>query len=58
MEFTLTPEGGQTRLRVVESGFRALDLPPEEQARYAAGNTEGWRSELDELVAYAAGVPA
>jgi uncharacterized protein YndB with AHSA1/START domain len=61
VEFTLTPEGEQTRLRVVESGFRTLEISPEEQAKYAAGNTGGWKSELDELVAYAesaAGVPA
>ena len=58
VEFTLTPDDGQTRLRVVESGFRGLELSPEEQARYAEGNTEGWRMELDELAAYVAGVPA
>jgi uncharacterized protein YndB with AHSA1/START domain len=57
VEFTLSSEGGQTRLRVVESGFRALALSAEEQAKHAEGNTRGWRSELDELVAYAAGVP-
>jgi uncharacterized protein YndB with AHSA1/START domain len=58
VEFTLAADGEQTRLRVVESGFRALDISPEEQAKYAEGNTRGWRSELDELVAYAEGVPA
>lgn len=58
VEFTLTAEGDQTRLRVVETGFRALDLSPEEQERYAAGNTAGWRMEIDELLAYVAGVPA
>jgi uncharacterized protein YndB with AHSA1/START domain len=58
VEFTLHEDGGQTRLRVVESGFRGLELSPEEQARYAGGNTEGWRSELDELAAYVSGVPA
>lgn len=58
VEFTLSPEGGQTRLRVVESGFRALALSPEEQQKYYAGNTEGWKRELDELVAYMAGVLA
>jgi uncharacterized protein YndB with AHSA1/START domain len=58
VEFTLTPDGEQTRLRVVESGFRGLALSPEEQLRYAEGNTGGWRSELDELQAYVAGVPA
>lgn len=56
VEFTLTPEGEQTRLRVVESGFRGLAITAEEQAKYAAGNTGGWKSELDELVAYVAGV--
>ena len=56
VEFTLSPEGGQTRLRVVESGFRGLAIPAEEQAKYAAGNVGGWKSELDELVAYVAGV--
>jgi uncharacterized protein YndB with AHSA1/START domain len=58
VEFTLSPEGAQTRLRVVESGFRALALSAEEQAKHAEGNTRGWKAELDELVAYAAGVPA
>jgi uncharacterized protein YndB with AHSA1/START domain len=58
VEFTLTPDGEQTRLRVVESGFRALDLPADEQAKYAEGNTEGWRMELDELLAYVVGVAA
>ena len=56
VEFILAAEGEQTRLRVVESGFRTLDISPEEQAKYAAGNTGGWKSELDELVAYASGV--
>jgi uncharacterized protein YndB with AHSA1/START domain len=58
VELTLSPEGAQTRLRVVESGFSALALSAEEQAKHAEGNTRGWQSELDELVAYAAGVPA
>lgn len=56
--FTLTAEGDQTRLRVVERGFRELELSADEQARYAAGNVEGWRMEIDELLAYVAGVPA
>lgn len=54
VEFILAPEGDGTRLRVVESGFRALELTPEEQAGYAEGNTRGWRSEIDELVGYIA----
>ena len=50
VEFTLEPDGEGTRLTVVESGFAQL---PEDAHRTAFdGNTEGWRSELAELVAY------
>ena len=35
-ELTLTPEGAGTRLRVVESGFRDLDLPDAERAQWAS----------------------
>lgn len=53
VEFTLTPDGAGTRLRVVESGFDRLACSPEQQAENAEGNTRGWIAELDELVAYA-----
>lgn len=56
VEFELTARDDGTLLRVVESGFRELDLPEDERARYAGENTEGWRQELDELREYAAGV--
>jgi uncharacterized protein YndB with AHSA1/START domain len=50
VEFTLEPAGSGTRLTVVESGFAQL---PEDIHRTAfGGNTEGWASELGELVAY------
>ena len=49
----MTPDGDNTRLRVVESGFTTLDISPAEQAKNAAMNTEGWQEELDELRAYA-----
>jgi uncharacterized protein YndB with AHSA1/START domain len=52
VEFTLRPEGGRTRLRVVESGFPALDFPEADRAALYADNTDGWRQELDELRAY------
>jgi uncharacterized protein YndB with AHSA1/START domain len=52
VEFTLTPSGSGTVLRVVESGFPALDLPDGEAEKYATGNVEGWHSELDELREY------
>ena len=54
VEFTLVSDGTGTRLRVVESGFRDLDLSDEERAKYAAGNMEGWKQELDELIGYVA----
>ena len=53
VELRLSAEGNGTRLRVVESGFNALDIPEAEQARNAAMNAEGWRKELDELREYA-----
>jgi uncharacterized protein YndB with AHSA1/START domain len=50
VEFTLAPTGDGTRLTVVESGFAQL---PEEAHRTAFdGNTNGWASELGELVSY------
>ena len=53
VEFTLTPEGDNTRLRVVESGFDMLNLPEEACAARVADNTQGWREELEELRQYA-----
>ncbi len=51
--FTMTPEGKGTRLHVVESGFRELDLPEAEQAQWVADNTQGWSGGFDALTAYA-----
>jgi uncharacterized protein YndB with AHSA1/START domain len=53
VEFTLTPEEDGTRLRVVESGFAALDASEEERARKFADNTGGWSQKLRELEEYA-----
>ena len=50
VEFTLAAEGTGTSLTVVESGF--AQLTPDEHGTAFGGNTDGWRSELDELVAY------
>ena len=58
VEFTLAPEGDGTRLRVVESGFASLATSEEQIAENHAGNTGGWRQELDELREYAAKVAA
>ena len=50
VEFTLEPVGAGTRLTVVESGFAQV---PEDVYRKAYdGNTDGWASELGELVDY------
>lgn len=49
VEFRLVPAGAGVTLTVTESGF--AQLPDEWLASYE-GNTEGWRSELGELVAY------
>jgi hypothetical protein len=53
VEFTLAAEGDDTRLRVVESGFRSLACGPEQQLRNADRNREGWEHELGELADYA-----
>ena len=50
VEFTLTPVDAGTRLTVVESGF--AQLPDDAHAKAFDGNTQGWASELGELVAY------
>lgn len=52
VEFNLSAEGEHTRLRVVESGFAALDGSEEENATYAEGNREGWKAELGDLQEY------
>jgi uncharacterized protein YndB with AHSA1/START domain len=50
VEFTLTSTSVGTRLTVVESGFAQL---PEDAYRKAFdSNTDGWASELGELVEY------
>jgi uncharacterized protein YndB with AHSA1/START domain len=49
VEFTLTQEGGKTRLRVVESGFASLAAPDETRRRAVEDNSGGWPKELDAL---------
>jgi uncharacterized protein YndB with AHSA1/START domain len=52
VELSLSAEGESTRLRLVESGFRELEWPETEQAKYAEENTQGWEHELNELQEY------
>jgi len=50
VEFTLEPVGASTRLTVVETGF--AQLPVDAYRKAYDGNTQGWASELGELVDY------
>ncbi|HEX5292974.1 MAG TPA: SRPBCC domain-containing protein [Streptosporangiaceae bacterium] len=50
VEFTLEPAGAGTRLTVVETGF--AQVPGEAHRTAYDSNTQGWASELGELVAY------
>jgi uncharacterized protein YndB with AHSA1/START domain len=49
VEFTLIPEGDQTRLRVVESGFAALAGSQDLRRQAVQDNAQGWPQELDAL---------
>lgn len=49
VQFTLDAQGDSTLVRVVESGFAALDCSDELRAENLAGNTEGWELELGDL---------
>ncbi|MGW3007633.1 SRPBCC family protein [Streptomyces sp. NPDC001219] len=53
VEFTLTPEGDGTRLRVVETGFAALTIP--EERRKTAGyesHSAGWSGQVENIRRY------
>ncbi len=49
VEFTLSGEGGRTRLRVVESGLNWLPWPDVDKQRYAEEHNGGWGEFLDRL---------
>jgi uncharacterized protein YndB with AHSA1/START domain len=49
VEFTLIPEAGGTRLRVVESGFANLTVPEDDRRKSFEGNVRGWGQQLDVL---------
>ncbi len=57
VEFILQPEKGSTRLKVVESGFDAIDWSDEEKARYAEDHSNGWQRILGRLRDHAASNP-
>ncbi|HEY8582582.1 MAG TPA: SRPBCC family protein [Capillimicrobium sp.] len=58
VEFTLAEVDGGTLLRVVESGFEALDARSAEQRAFLyEGNVEGWEIQLGRIGRYATGAP-
>lgn len=53
IEFTLTPEGEGTRLRVVETGFADIVIPEETRKNASKeSHTEGWTEMVDKLRTY------
>ena len=58
VEFTLTPEGGGTRLRVVESGFASLATDEAARTRNYEDNVGGWKHVLEQFEAHVAKVAA
>ncbi|WP_225726677.1 MULTISPECIES: SRPBCC domain-containing protein [unclassified Nocardia] len=53
VEFTLTPEGTDTRLRVVESGFATLPTSDANRRNVITDHTGGWEQCFAALVARA-----
>jgi uncharacterized protein YndB with AHSA1/START domain len=50
VEFTLTPDGERTRLRLVESGFASLQIPTDRQPFASReSHSQGWPEVLDKL---------
>jgi uncharacterized protein YndB with AHSA1/START domain len=58
VEFTLTPEGDGTRVRVVESGFASLATTDTVREELRQGNVGGWQHEFGDLERYATTVAA
>jgi deazaflavin-dependent oxidoreductase (nitroreductase family) len=54
VEFTLSPEGARTRVRLVERGWQALALPEERKAREFDIFSRGWDVHLSSLRDFAA----
>jgi uncharacterized protein YndB with AHSA1/START domain len=55
VEFTLQPEGANTRLRVIESGFARKELPAQERSGYVEVHSKGWDAHMENLRAYVSG---
>jgi len=55
VEFTLQPEAGSTRLRVVESGFDQIGWADEKKSTYFDDHSRGWDFLLGRLRDFAPG---
>jgi uncharacterized protein YndB with AHSA1/START domain len=53
VEFTLQPEAGKTRVRVVESGFAEIDWSDEDKAKFVEDHSRGWSTIVQRLSEYA-----
>lgn len=53
VEFTLSTEGGKTRLRVVESGFAALRMSEGRRDQTVQFNSDGWPQVFDVIKSHA-----
>jgi len=49
IEFTLTPDGENTRLRLVESGFQQIDWPEQRRTDTVNDHEKGWDGHLARL---------
>ena len=58
VEFTLTPEGDGTRLRVVESGFASLRTDEDQARSNYDDNVGGWKQVLAQFEAHVGQVAA
>jgi len=58
VEFTLSEEGANTRLRVVETGIQAMPWPEAEKEEFADSHGKGWARHLERLGVYAPAVAA
>jgi uncharacterized protein YndB with AHSA1/START domain len=52
VEFALDGDEERTLVKVVESGFEALECAPELRVEHREGNTRGWEFELGQLAEY------
>jgi uncharacterized protein YndB with AHSA1/START domain len=53
VEFTLEPEAGKTRVRVVESGFDQIDWSDEDKVKFVEDHSRGWTTIVARLRDYA-----